>query len=222
MARVKHSAMTAVCACVAAYRREVRFLANQPLLSRSYQRLNVDRLHETVRRGRCGARSHAPQNARDPGPAISRCRASPRSATGRRYIVDRPPLITRVSGAEASGSPTALDKYLITLAPHWRRVVAGYTLVDIAHKVVGVGSVGLRSLCRAARGQQSRRCGVPAAETGTALGGGPVSSMASRPGTRIRDSGSWSTSKRCKRSAIRCWAGRRLTACSTTSGSSAT
>ena len=38
-----------------------------------------------------------------------------------------------------------LDAYLDTLAPHWRRVVAGYTLIDIAHKVVGVGSVGLRA-----------------------------------------------------------------------------
>ena len=29
--------------------------------------------------------------------------------------------------------------------PHWRRLLGGYTLVDIAHKVVGVGSVGLRA-----------------------------------------------------------------------------
>ena len=39
----------------------------------------------------------------------------------------------------------ALDDYLLTIAPHWRRVVGGYTLVDIVHKVVGVGSVGLRA-----------------------------------------------------------------------------
>ncbi len=38
-----------------------------------------------------------------------------------------------------------LDDYLRTLAPHWRRALGGYTLVDIAHKVVGVGSVGLRA-----------------------------------------------------------------------------
>ena len=35
---------SAVVACVAAYRDEVRHLADQPLLSRSYQRLDVDRL----------------------------------------------------------------------------------------------------------------------------------------------------------------------------------
>ena len=39
----------------------------------------------------------------------------------------------------------ALDDYLATLAPHWRRVLGGYTLVDVARKVVGVGSVGLRA-----------------------------------------------------------------------------
>ncbi|MGI3785179.1 MAG: DUF2252 family protein, partial [Janthinobacterium lividum] len=32
-----------------------------------------------------------------------------------------------------------------TLAPHWRRAIGGYTLIDVAHKVVGVGSVGLRA-----------------------------------------------------------------------------
>ena len=57
-------------------------------------------------------------------------------------IVDEPPLIT--SDAEAAHR-VALDEYLATLAPHWRRVLGGYTLVDIAHKVVGVGSVGLRA-----------------------------------------------------------------------------
>src|SRR3984957_9802064 len=35
-----------VASCVAAYREEVRFLANEPLLSRSYERIDVDRLHE--------------------------------------------------------------------------------------------------------------------------------------------------------------------------------
>jgi len=40
----------AVASCVAAYRAEVRMLAEQPLLSRSYQRLDVDRLQATASR----------------------------------------------------------------------------------------------------------------------------------------------------------------------------
>jgi uncharacterized protein (DUF2252 family) len=103
----------AVASCVSAYREEVRFLADQPLMSRSYQRLDVDRLAEQVE--------------------------------GRRRIVEEPPLITRVPTADAELLAAALDEYLLTLAPHWRRVLGGYTLVDIAHKVVGVGSVGLRA-----------------------------------------------------------------------------
>ena len=55
------------------------------------------------------------------------------------------PLITRVSYAEADQVARGLDEYLGTLAPHWRRALGGYTLIDIAHKVVGVGSVGLRA-----------------------------------------------------------------------------
>ena len=75
-------------------------------------------------------------------------RTVPRLTTarrGRRRIVDEPPLITPVSGTQAERIARAVDNYLVTLPPHWRRVVAGYTLVDVAHKVVGVSSVGLRS-----------------------------------------------------------------------------
>jgi uncharacterized protein (DUF2252 family) len=134
-----------VASCVAAYRQEVRFLANEPLLSRSYQRLDVDRLHETTSdKTLRGEIARAARRAR----SRTSDRAVPRFTTerdGRRYIVNEPPLITRVGKAEADGVAAALDEYLDTLAPHWRRVLGGYTLVDIAHKVVGVGSVGLRA-----------------------------------------------------------------------------
>jgi len=134
-----------VASCVAAYRNEVRFLANQPLLSRSYERLDVDRLHETTREK--SLRSvivRAAERAR----TRTSDRALPRFTTrrgGQRQIVDQPPLITRVPEAEAQRIAIGLDGYLATLASHWHRALGGYTLVDIAHKVVGVGSVGLRA-----------------------------------------------------------------------------
>ena len=64
--------------------------------------------------------------------------------SGRR-IVAQPPLITRLDDAEAEQVARGLDDYLETLPTQWRRVLSGYTLVDVAHKVVGVGSVGLRA-----------------------------------------------------------------------------
>jgi uncharacterized protein (DUF2252 family) len=135
----------AVTSCVATYRQEVRLLANEPLLSRSYQRLGVDRLRRTVTDASLRA---------EIGRAVTRARsrtsdrALPRFTTekdGRRHIVNQPPLISHVPEAHAERIAQALDNYLRTLASHWRRVLGGYTLVDIAQKVVGVGSVGLRA-----------------------------------------------------------------------------
>jgi uncharacterized protein (DUF2252 family) len=64
---------------------------------------------------------------------------------GIRRIVEDPPLVTRVNDRDADLLGAALDDYLFTVGTQWRRVLAGYTLVDVAHKVVGVGSVGLRA-----------------------------------------------------------------------------
>ncbi|GAA5116144.1 DUF2252 domain-containing protein [Pseudonocardia adelaidensis] len=135
---------TAVSACVEAYRDELRHLADQPLLSRSYQRLDVDRLAQESSKPLRSEVERAAKRARN----RTSDRALPRFTTeveGRRRIVEEPPLITRVSDAEADELAEALDRYLLTLAPHWRRALGGYTIVDIAHKVVGVGSVGLRA-----------------------------------------------------------------------------
>jgi uncharacterized protein (DUF2252 family) len=135
----------AVRSCVAAYRQEVRFLADQPLLLRSYNRLDVDRLHETATEK--SLRDEIRRSARRARNRTSD-RALPRfteERDGRRHIVEEPPLITRLDDAEQELVGAAIDDYLTTLAPHWRRAVGGYTLVDVAHKVVGVGSVGLRA-----------------------------------------------------------------------------
>jgi uncharacterized protein (DUF2252 family) len=135
----------AVASCVAAYREEVRYLAGQPLLSRSYQRIDVDRLQADTPKGTL---RHAVKEAARRARRRTSDRALPRfteQVGERRRIVVEPPLITRVPPGEADRLAGALDEYLQTLAPHWRRMVGGYTLVDIANKVVGVGSVGLRA-----------------------------------------------------------------------------
>lgn len=134
----------AVRSCVAAYRSELRRLADEPLFSRSFVRLDVDRL---------AAQTEGPLQAevtRSAKRARNRTsdRAVPRftqKVEGDRKIVEEPPLITRLDPQEADALAEALDHYLHTLSSHWRRVLGGYTLVDVAHKVVGVGSVGLRA-----------------------------------------------------------------------------
>ncbi|MCV7226653.1 DUF2252 domain-containing protein [Mycolicibacterium komossense] len=134
----------AVLSCVAAYRHELRRLADLPLFTRAFVRLDVDRL---------AAETAGPlqaEVARSAERARSRTgdRALPRfthEVDGVRKIIAEPPLITRLPEREAELLAQALDDYLETLSPYWRRVLGGYTLLDVAHKVVGVGSVGLRA-----------------------------------------------------------------------------
>ena len=141
----EHACENAVLSCSAAYREEIRDLAEQALMARSFERLDVDRIHARAPHGTLAAEiDRAIKRAR----SRTSDRALPRftaERAGRRRIVEQPPLITRLGATEADLVAEGLDGYLLTLMPHWRRVLGGYTLVDVANKVVGVGSVGLRA-----------------------------------------------------------------------------
>ncbi|RBY83721.1 DUF2252 domain-containing protein [Geodermatophilus sp. TF02-6] len=139
------SCAQAVARCVAQYREHIATLAERPLLARSFERLDVDRMLRTA--GDSGLRAEVEDSARRARRRTSD-RALPRFTEqrgGARRIVEEPPLTTRPQPAEADALARALDGYLATLPSHWARVLGGYHLVDIAHKVVGVGSVGLRA-----------------------------------------------------------------------------
>jgi uncharacterized protein (DUF2252 family) len=132
--------------CVTQYRQHIGDLAEQPLLARSFDRLDVDRLRAAATRGGTfsGEIDRATRRAR----RRTSDRALPRFTEqhdGTARLVQEPPLITRPSAEEYDQLAAALDGYLNTLPPHWSRILAGYRIVDIAHKVVGVGSVGLRA-----------------------------------------------------------------------------
>ena len=135
----------AVTRCVTAYREQLSHLAGEPLLARSFERLDLDRLR--LDENRTALRKEVERAARQARRRTSD-RALPRfteQRDGARRIVEQPPLITRPEPAEADRLAAALDDYLATVPPQWARILAGYTLVDLAHKVVGVGSVGLRA-----------------------------------------------------------------------------
>ncbi len=135
----------AVMSCARSYRHEIRYLADLPLMLRSFERLDVERLHDQATEDSLMAEiDRAATRAR----SRTSDRALPRfteEKDGERRIVEEPPLITRVSASDAEKIAEGLDHYLPTLASHWSRVLGGYTLLDVAHKVVGVGSVGLRA-----------------------------------------------------------------------------
>lgn len=142
--------------CAGAYRRHVRKLSDRPLFERTFDRLDVDRLG-----GKSSDRRLLRQIQRSVAQARRRTsdHALPRFTEkhkGQRRFLAEPPLTTPLSEADAEHLAAAMDDYLLTLAPHWRRAVAGYTIVDVAHRVVGVGSVGLRAyvvLCEGSSAQ---------------------------------------------------------------------
>ncbi|MGZ4568121.1 MAG: DUF2252 domain-containing protein [Blastococcus sp.] len=136
---------TAVLRCVRSYREHVSHLAAQPLLARAYDRLDLDRLHRAAT-GAAGRR--AIQDAAARARRRTSDRALPRFTEqhdGQLRLVEQPPLITRPDPEQYERIAVALDGYLRTLPTQWAVVVGGYRLVDVAHKVVGVGSVGLRA-----------------------------------------------------------------------------
>ena len=131
--------------CATAYRRQISRLAGQPLLARSFDRMDIDRmrlemadwsLRAEIERSANLARQRTTDRAL---PKLTRERE------GARQIVDQPPVVTHVSVEEKERLIDGLQTYLQTLPPHWHRVVSAYVVVDVAHKVVGVGSVGLRA-----------------------------------------------------------------------------
>jgi len=133
----------AVRQCVRSYREHIRHLADQPLLTRSYDRLDVDRMKDVATDASSEIRRAAARARRRTSDRVLPRFTDERD--GRRRLVTEPPLITRPDPEQYERIAHALDDYLRTLPPHWARIVGGYRLVDVAHKVVGVGSVGLRA-----------------------------------------------------------------------------
>ena len=131
--------------CAAAYRRQIASLAEQPLLARSFDRMDIDRMR--LEMADWSLRAEIERSAN-----LARHRTSDRALPkltrerdGLRRMVEQPPLVTHVSDEEKDRIIDGLEAYLTTLPQHWRRVLGSYVFVDVAHKVVGVGSVGLRA-----------------------------------------------------------------------------
>lgn len=147
----------AVAGCVRAYREEMHRYAGMRTLDVWYDRADVDRLraeHDpSLRRRQRHAldRAAAKARSRDHRGALARFTAV---RDGRRRFVAAPPLVVPLpdllpdAGTRAAVEAVLvrlLDGYRESLPPERRLLLDQYRLVDVAHKVVGVGSVGTRS-----------------------------------------------------------------------------
>jgi uncharacterized protein (DUF2252 family) len=56
-----------------------------------------------------------------------------------------PPILTRVNSAKKKALILALERYSLTLTDELRYMLSRYRVSDVAHRVVGIGSVGTRT-----------------------------------------------------------------------------
>jgi uncharacterized protein (DUF2252 family) len=68
-----------------------------------------------------------------------------RHTDGRWRFVESPPVLTHLDGSTREQVIASLVGYAETLAPEQRFMLQRYTVADVCHRVVGVGSVGLRA-----------------------------------------------------------------------------
>ena len=129
------------------YRRWMGRYARMRALQVWYASIPIESIIERVERARDRAEldiSIEEARRKDHMAALGKLSIS--TAVGSWLIRDRPPLIQRLPDDDPSRAvlPILRDGYLRSLAPDRRVLVAKHRLLDVALKVVGVGSVGTR------------------------------------------------------------------------------
>jgi hypothetical protein len=139
-------------ASVSAYRKTLAVAAQMDPLELFFTRFEFDRLLSTIKDENAAVKK---------GSDKIRAKAARKNSLGalskltdivdgRRVIVPRPPLIVRLDEDGRRDATDRIDvlwnEYLSTVSADRRVLLGRYSLVDVALKVVGVGSVGTRCL----------------------------------------------------------------------------
>ncbi len=136
------SARRAAAACVERYATQMRAFAR--LTQLEVNRFQVHRLDlaKPVHDALSKAERATPQHTLDQitAPVSSR-------AGARRRFKEMKPMLWRVTGARAAAVVASLTPYREMLEPQRQHLLDFYRPIDVAFKVVGTGSVGLRDYC---------------------------------------------------------------------------
>ncbi|MET9294481.1 DUF2252 family protein [Streptomyces sp. NPDC003077] len=128
-----------------AYRRTMRLLATMPAAD-AWNAIADERLVSYAdARDLAGTLEQVAQKARKNTSARFAAKATESIPGGGRRFVDAPPILRRVPDEVAAAVVRSLGPYLETLPEDRLPLLARYTVQDVAFRVVGTGSVGLRS-----------------------------------------------------------------------------
>jgi uncharacterized protein (DUF2252 family) len=138
------SVRRATIAAVQGYRQRIRDLAARTDLATWYSRIDVERLLEALeeRELRAGIKEMiAAAGSRDHFRSLAKLTEV---RDGRRRFIDEPPVLSHIEDPATFETLRAIfDRYPTSLTRDRRELYSRYTFTDVAHKVVGVGSVGL-------------------------------------------------------------------------------
>jgi len=136
------SARIAAQACIERYAAQMRTFSRMPQLE--VNRFQVHRIdlampvHEALAKAERATPQHTLERLTTP--------ASSRPGARRRFKESKP-MLTRVTGTRAATVLASLGPYREMLEPQRQHLLDFYRPVDVAFKVVGNGSVGLRDYC---------------------------------------------------------------------------
>ncbi|MEU8679814.1 DUF2252 domain-containing protein [Streptomyces sp. NPDC048611] len=127
------------------YRRTMRLLAKRPVIEAWNAIADEELVSHSDARDLLGTLEQVAEKARKNTSARYAAKATEPAADGGRRFVDAQPVLRRVPDEEAAAVAASLTGYLDTIAEHRLPLLARYAVHDVAFRVVGTGSVGLRS-----------------------------------------------------------------------------
>lgn len=127
------------------YRRTMRLLAKLPVLDAWNAIADEELVSHTDAHDLLGTLERVSEKARANTSGRFAAKSTEPVEGGGRRFVDAPPVLRRITDAEAAGVAASLEQYLTTLSEDRLPLLARYAVHDVAFRVVGTGSVGLRS-----------------------------------------------------------------------------
>ena len=132
----------AVILCIQRYCTQMRAFARMPKLEVNRAQVHrlgaIEPVHAALTKAERATPQHTLELLTEP--------ASTKGGAPRRFR-DAKPILARVTGRQAAAVIASLEPYRQMLEPQRQHLLSFYRPVDVAFKVVGTGSVGLRDYC---------------------------------------------------------------------------
>ncbi len=132
--------------CILRYTELMRAFAKMPHLEvgrfQVHRLRKVEPIHECLLKAERATPLHTLEQLTEPIPEKGGV-----NNPARRRFKEIKPMLTRVSKAQAEAVLASLEPYRAMLEPQRQHLLSFYRPIDVAFKVVGTGSVGLRDYC---------------------------------------------------------------------------